>query len=237
MKKISKKINLRIMIALVAVIALPLSFVAKERRRRAEQERANSEIVEMGGKIGEDTNSDGGGPNRRPVIAITLGGRKVSDTTLVSAHPLLELLPELEALDLRGSKITDAGLARLEGLKGLRFLCLAYVPTVTDSGIGELGFLSKLEVLNLDYTKITLDGLYRLKGLKNLRGLELNGTDLSDTDLERLAADLQRHRFWPQLKWINLSITYVTGIGVKEFNKILPDVGLSSYSTRTRERP
>jgi hypothetical protein len=237
MPKLRKTFGLRVLIALVAVAALLLSFVAREQRRRAAQERAIAEIAGLGGRIGYDIDGGRFNADRRPVVAITLGGRETSDATLASVRPLLDHLTELEVLDLRGSRITDAGLAHLRGLKGLRHLSLAYVPTVTDSGIGQLGFLSQLEDINLTGTKVTSEGLSRLRGLKHLRGLVLNETKLSDADLERLANELERYRFWPRFEWMNLDVTFVTDGGVQRLLRVLPNSDISNNSPRTRGRP
>jgi hypothetical protein len=46
--------------------------------------------------------------------------------------------PRLRVLDLRGLAITDAGLRHLEGMKGLRVVCLNACPKVTTEGVFRL---------------------------------------------------------------------------------------------------
>ena len=48
-------------------------------------------------------------------------------------------MPELEALNLRGSEnITDAGLVHLKGMTKLQYLNLSGCENITDSGVAEL---------------------------------------------------------------------------------------------------
>src|SRR5262249_35538718 len=78
---------------------------------------------------------------------------------------LLAKLPAPEApfgLNLSNSKVTDAGLKQLAGLK-------------------------RLQALSLSGTNITGVGLKHLAGLKNLHALDLNSTQLKGTDLKELA--------------------------------------------------
>src|SRR5262249_22360996 len=75
-------------------------------------------------------------------------------------------------VDLRGTKITDAGLKELKELKSLETLNLLNT-MVTDAGLKELKELKSLQTLGLRDTKVTDMGVKELKaalhGLKILR--------------------------------------------------------------------
>ena len=82
----------------------------------------------------------------------------VDDATLtrVAEHA------SLKRLYLNGTKITDAGLRHLTGLKELHSLSLANT-TIGDSGLKELEGLSALRKLDVQHTQVTADGVARLK--------------------------------------------------------------------------
>jgi internalin A len=71
-------------------------------------------------------------------------------------------------LNLSNTKITDAGLKELAGLKNL---ITVHHGQITDAGLKELAALQNLQRLNLAATQITDAGLKELAALKNLQGL------------------------------------------------------------------
>lgn len=75
-------------------------------------------------------------------------------------------------LDLRGTKVTNDGLAALRDLKYLMRLHLEKTG-ITDAGLDHLADMQHLEYLNLYGTGVTNAGLQRLKDLKSLRKLYL----------------------------------------------------------------
>jgi hypothetical protein len=85
---------------------------------------------------------------------------------------------QVYALNLADSKVSDAGLVPLAGLKNLNALHLERTP-VTDGGMEHLKGLAGLQYLNVYGTAITDAGLAPLKGLKNLRRLYLWQTKVS----------------------------------------------------------
>src|SRR5262249_52116183 len=68
---------------------------------------------------------------------------------------------------LEASRVTDADLKALAGLKELQALSLWYTQ-VTDAGVKELAGLERLRWLNLGSTRVTDAGLKGLAGLKEL---------------------------------------------------------------------
>ena len=107
-------------------------------------------------------------------------------------------------LRIEASEVTDAGLAHLAGLTGLRRLTLSRNPAVTDAGLAHLGGLTALEALSLRRTYIRGDGLVHLRRLTRLRTLELDASTLTNRGLEHLgtltqlrAIRLSRHG-WTQ---------------------------------------
>ncbi len=74
----------------------------------------------------------------------------------------LNVMPNLDDLDLTGSKVTDAGLATLIGLPKLRALGLAHT-RVTAAGVAHLRGMRSLKVIDVNYTAITGQEVWNLK--------------------------------------------------------------------------
>jgi hypothetical protein len=84
------------------------------------------------------------------------------------------------------NKVTDAGLAHVQGLTTLKNLSLRGLP-ISDEGLYALSDLPSLEVLYLDRTKVRGPGLGRLKSLSKLRAIVLDGSTVTDEGLSHLA--------------------------------------------------
>jgi hypothetical protein len=93
----------------------------------------------------------------------------------------------LTLLDLRQTKITDAGLAEVGKVKGLEWLFLADTG-ITDAGLEHVAKLADLEYLSLDDTQVTDAGIVHLRSLRKLDDLSLDRTSVSGACLEDLAA-------------------------------------------------
>jgi mono/diheme cytochrome c family protein len=107
---------------------------------------------------------------------------KTTDAQLALLAPVAQ---QVYALNLAGSKVTDAGLAQLAPLTNLRSLHLEKT-AITDAGLVHLKGLTNLEYLNLYGTGVTDAGLANLEGLKNLRALYLWGSKATDAGAEKL---------------------------------------------------
>jgi hypothetical protein len=91
-----------------------------------------------------------------------------------------------------GIDITDAGLAYLSGLTGLRKLELSDTSLhlsrtqITDAGLANLKGLTSLSSLALNETQVSDAGLRHLKALTGLTTLDLSSTQVTDAGLVHL---------------------------------------------------
>ena len=102
------------------------------------------------------------------------------------------MIESLVRLHLGNTKISDAGLAHLKGLKNLTYLNL-YGTEVSDAGLKHLRGLKKLEKLFVWQTQVTPAGVDRLrKALPNVdvnTGWELKQEASDGQDEEKPAGD------------------------------------------------
>ena len=108
-----------------------------------------------------------------------LGGKVTRDDKL-PGKPVI-------AVNLYGTKVTDAGLKELKDLKQLTSLDLTWT-WGTAAVLKELKDLKQLTSLDLSGTGVTDAGLKELKDLKQLTTLYLGGTKVTDDGV----ADLQK---------------------------------------------
>ncbi len=102
-------------------------------------------------------------------------------------------LTKVRSLSLDGSRIGDAGMAHLRGLKGLRGLVIRDTD-VGDAGLAILGQLTDLEGLTAGGTRITDAGVAHLARLTKLTHLSIGRNNLTDAAMPPLAglANLER---------------------------------------------
>ncbi len=107
-----------------------------------------------------------------PVVSINLRGTRITSAGLVHLKPLTEL----RRLHLELTQVTDEGIAHLAGLQRLEYLNL-YGTAVTDQALEHLTDLKNLEQLYLWRTKVTAEGVAKLQKalpkVRVLRGLIL----------------------------------------------------------------
>jgi hypothetical protein len=94
----------------------------------------------------------------RPVIAVDLRYYDVSDKEVGDFTRWLQAYPRLATLQLKSTKITDAGLAHLKDLPRLRRLWVESA-AITDSGLEHLKALTQLQEVHLKGTKVTDAGV------------------------------------------------------------------------------
>jgi internalin A len=129
-------------------------------------------------------------------------------------------LQQLEHLELRSSRVSDAGLANLATLPRLKHLGLSYTD-VSDAGLKELAALSGLETLDLSGTKVTDAGIRSL-ALPNLKRLYLANCQqveavelvgfpaLEHLDLSNSSARTLAAKKAPHLRSLNLRRTFTS---------------------------
>ncbi len=101
---------------------------------------------------------------------------------------ILARQPDLDFLWLTGADITDAGLARLSGLRHLTIFNLAGCPKVTDRGVEALTpVLPALVNLELVGTSVTDASMPAIGRLPVLTGLDLSRTRITDGGVAHLA--------------------------------------------------
>lgn len=118
--------------------------------------------------------------------ALTIDFRSAAQTAGDAAlETLAPVAQQVVWLNLAATKVTDAGLARLAGLKNLQRLHLERTG-IGDDGLAHLRDLTELRYLNLYGTKVSDKGLEHLKGLKKLRSLYVWQTQVTEAGAEAL---------------------------------------------------
>ncbi|MEM7392451.1 MAG: c-type cytochrome domain-containing protein [Verrucomicrobiota bacterium] len=120
---------------------------------------------------------------------------EVGDETLKLLDSVKTHLTELH---LGGTKVSDAGLAKISGMSKLTRLHLEKTG-IGDAGLKSLGNLNNLEYLNLYSSKVTDAGMDALTGLKGLRKLYLwqtGVTDVGATKLKKANPQIYVSRGW-----------------------------------------
>jgi len=121
------------------------------------------------------------------VISVNLNWSRATDGTLRR----MKCLTDLKLLELRNTRVTNAGLESIEGMS-LFSLDLGRTQ-VTDAGVANLLGQRKLRFLDIEMTGVTDAGLARLAELPNLRLLSIGGTELiSQAQITALEAVLPK---------------------------------------------
>jgi hypothetical protein len=156
--------------------------------------------------------------NRLEVLS--LGRSTVTDAGLAR----LEGLSHLRWLELRNwPQLSDAGLAHLKGLTGLRGILLYNSPKVSDAGLAHLKGLASLEALVLGKAPLVTDqGVAHLRGLTRLQSLKLDESQVSDASLVHLNG-------FTSLKKLFLNHTKLTDVGFEELEQALPNTRIYGY--------
>jgi hypothetical protein len=146
----------------------------------------------------------------KPILALDLHGTRVTDADLAAVAGLTTL----RLLNLYGTGIGDLGVASLSRLPNLQALHLNGT-AVSDAGLVNLQRLVQLRDLGLANTRITDAGLANLRGLANLQHLTISGTAVTDRGLEQLKG-------LAELRQLFVSHTRVTESGIQELKRSLP---------------
>ena len=135
---------------------------------------------------------------------------KASDP--VALLPLLQKLPDLEALGIHSKAMNDAALAQLAPLSRLVTLNLSSC-SITDDGLKALKSLQNLRHLALGGTRVTDAGLATIAEMTQLETVGLRGDAITDEGLTHLAT-------MPNLKELNASETKITDAGLAQIARI-----------------
>ncbi|MCE9608117.1 MAG: hypothetical protein K8U03_24795 [Planctomycetia bacterium] len=190
---------LRLLLLSVSVFVATSPAAADE--KNVAQEEAIAAIRKMKGNVKIDDKRPG-----KPVTEVHLFGGK---TKGIGLAPLTKL-PEVEWIGLHLSditeddleylkplklrrvgladiKLTDSGLARIEGITSIETLYLMENP-ITDAGLVHLRGMTKLKLLAIGTSKITDAGVVHLAPLQNLEELRLDRTAVTDAGLKHLTS-------------------------------------------------
>jgi hypothetical protein len=178
------------------------------------KERLVAEVMRLHGTIEFEEND-----TSRAIVKIDLHGTVVSDADLRVLDAARKDLKSLRYLDLRLTKISDEGVARLKNLTSLQTLNL-FRTQLGDKGLADLRKLTKLETLLIGGTKVTDAGLPRLKPFTKLRKLSLFQTQVSDQGI----AQLKR---MDSLEVLLITGSKITPAGAEGLQKALPKVRFS----------
>ena len=99
----------------------------------------------------------------------------------------LACIPQLQALDLGNTKVTDAGLRHVASLKRLHSLNL-WKTQVSAVGLKNLSNIKMLRYLNLESTQVTDPGLLDLACLEHLEELNVKNTPVTEAAVKTLEA-------------------------------------------------
>jgi WD40 repeat protein/Leucine-rich repeat (LRR) protein len=155
----------------------------------------------------------------------------------------LRYLTKIKGLSLRGTQVTDDGLAGIKDWKHLESLALQ--ASVSDAGLIHLAGLTNLQYLyfnNADNVKGP--GLVHLKNHGRLNYLDLRGTGVTDEGLKYLAGlsqiailnlptqitdrGLEQLQLLPNLQTVIVKDCQVTSAGIERLKKSLPKLYVST---------
>jgi len=117
------------------------------------------------------------------------GGSSFNDEGLAACAKL----PQLRELRIWHTLATDAGVAKLEGMKTLKVVHLGpqFTPRLTDAGVAGLAKIPSLETVSVMEMRLSWEkSLSRMKELPALKLLELHQDEISEEDLAKLRAAL-----------------------------------------------
>ncbi len=159
----------------------------------------------------------------------------------------LKNLTQLERLDLPDdASITDADLAQLARLTGLRFLGV-HDPRITDVGLAALNEMTSLKILMLSGTQVSGAGLRSLRAMTQLDRLNLSQTRVDDlgsiahltrlTELDLSLTPIDDDGLAPIAGLAGLNVlalrgTHVTARGIAHLNQLSKLQTLSLANTR-----
>lgn len=137
--------------------------------------------------------------------------------------------PHLRKLNLRGTKVTDAGLVHLANMPSLEDLDIGYA-LITDGAFDRLSALTGLKSLSVGGNKITDAGLSGLRLLPQLTKLDVSGAQRTDSGMWAASVTdqgLDTMAALTRLESLNLQGTKISDAG---FPKLVPLKNLKELS-------
>jgi len=226
------KISLKAVFVLTALAALPsaCSYQLRDFRRTVGPfEQA------VGRRIQGSGDGKGALLGRFGVHHLYLGHSSLDDAQLAALRPRLETLPNLSALDLSQTRITDAGLSELSGLAGLRTLIL-YNNALSAPAVAKLqSALPDCKVFYLDLSPAEVDAI---KAIQRLGGtvtqVELAGSrigvdvefvqpQITDADLPAITSAIQT---FANVRSIEVHGAAISPAGLAQLRQAFPQTQL-----------
>jgi hypothetical protein len=139
-------------------------------------------------------------------------GKRLDNSNTTACDDLLRQLSRLDGLKellLTETQTTDAGLAHIGKMTELEALFIWDARSVTDAGIARLTGLKKLKTIHISQSHLTDSSLALLSSLPSVESLSLQQNHFSDKGLERLA---RKPRI--KSLWIGLGDIQVTDAGL-----------------------
>ena len=178
------------------------------------KDRFIAEVARLGGRVElDETLTD------KPIIKVDLHGTALTDSDLAFLVDARKDLRHLRYLDLRLTKIGDAGVANIKGLTSLQTLNL-FRTQLSDRGLSYIKNLKQLQTLLIGGTKVTDAGLVNLKSLKKLKKLSLFQTQVTDAAIPHL-------KVLSKLESLLISGTKITDAGARQLQRALPALRFS----------
>ncbi|WP_020474962.1 leucine-rich repeat domain-containing protein [Zavarzinella formosa] len=180
-------------------------------------------------------------PDAGVPFALRLHDDGITDADMLA----ISKLPNLIALVLSNTKVTDEGIWKLSGSKSLKYID-CYSMSLTDTTLKHLAQCRTLEGIALKTGEFTDEGVKELTNLPNLRYLNLKDSKLTSASLETIAGiktithlnlcgnhalgkDLSPLAGMPNLTLLNVAATEAASPAVKSLqgHKTLADLTLS----------
>jgi hypothetical protein len=197
--------------SLFALLALIFCSASLAYANTSTRDRLIADVARLGGTVEFNENVPG-----RPIFKVDLHGTQVTDSDLAMFDYAKTDLKELRYLDLRLTKISDDGVARLKNLRQLQTLNL-FRTRLGDKGLAQLKKLTDLRTLLIGGTRVTDAGLVHLRRFSKLRKLSLFQTPVSDNGIAEL-------KQMSSLEVVLISGSMITAAGAEELQKALPRV-------------
>jgi hypothetical protein len=222
------QISLKALFVFTALAALPSACIYQLRDFR----RTVSPFEQaVGRQIQGSGDGKGALLGRFGVHHLYLGRSSLDDAQLAALRPRMEALPNLSALDLSQTRITDAGLPELYGLARLRTLIL-YSSALSAPAVAKLqSALPGCRILYLDLSRAEVDAIKAIQRLGGtvtqveLEGgrmgvdVDLSHTQITDADLPAITSAIQA---FANVRGIGVQGAGLSPAGVAQLRQAFP---------------